>query len=362
MKTSVVIAFAALAFACSSSSAPVDRPKPKPDNEPAKPAKPVSDEELVSAKVAEVAVRGLVHIGESRARLAIALRRGDSFNRTAIRESLRGLMTIHGIADARAVAFRTDAGGIGVAFIITETPRITSLEVRGNKAVPTNELLKLAGLAVGQPFVPAAAQKAALAMKDRYTFTGHHAAQIDWNSGPTGVVIFQVREGVKASISKISITGAKAITSARLNNILLKAHPENTVGGVYLKAGFEAGVQKIAAAYYDVGHVNVQVGPHAYKSPTPATIEVTVPIKEGPQFRVGKLEVGGKISGPARAYVRQLKSRRGQIFSRTAIQADIERLTKFHRTKAKVENPVVTPLTNVDLEKKRIDIKFDIDQ
>lgn len=353
-------ALALVATACSGSPKPKTNPV-KPDAETrAAPLPPVTDDALVGARVAAVELRGLERIGESRARLAIALRPGDEFDRSKIRESLRKLMTINGIADARAVAYRVDAQKIGVAFVITEAPRITAIEVSGNDSLSNGELLKLSPIEVGQPVDPSAAQRAAMAMKERYAEAGYSKAEIEWKADPRGVVTFAVTEGPRVSIAKISFGSTRALTEARLNSILVKASPENTVGGVYLPANFEAGLLHITSAYYDIGHINVKVGPVSVSYPTPETIAVAIPVTEGPQFKLGKLSVGGKLAAPARQYLRQVKIRRGQVFSRSAVKAAIEKLTEFHKSKAKGSSAVVTPLTDVDLENKKVDIKFDI--
>jgi outer membrane protein insertion porin family len=352
-------ATALLAIACSGS--PKKAPPPAPDTAQAdKPRAPITDDELVSAKVAVVELRGLERIGETRARLALELRPGDSFDRARVRESLRKLMTIRGVADARAVAFRTADGAIGVAFAITETPRITAIEITGNKTLADGALLELAAMKVGEPLAPALAQRAALAMKVRYAEAGHPRTEVDWKTSDTGVVSFAVREGPRASISAIKFADAKALTEARLNKLLLEASAENTVGGIYLPSAFDLGVQHIIAAYYDIGHVDVKVGPHTVDTPTPETIEVTIPVEEGPKFLLGKLEVTGQLAGPAKKYLRQIKLRRGQVFSRSKIADAIKKLGEYHKARSKVENPVVTPLTNVDQDKRRIDIKFEI--
>lgn len=350
-----------LAAGCSGTGKTAETPRPDEADKPARPLAPVTDDDLVGAKVAAVTLRGLSRVGESRARLAIELRPGDSFDRAKIRASLHKLMTILGIADARAVAYRMPDGKIGVAFAITESPRIASISIAGNKSLAAGELLKLTTLAVGQPVDPSASQRAAVAMKARYSEAGFARAEVDWNANPQGAVVFTVREGERVSISKIDFGSTRALTSARLNNILLKTSPDNTVGGVYQAASFEAGLVAITSAYYDIGHINARVGPTSISYPTPETIAVTIPIDEGPQFRLGELTVAGKLAAPAKQYLRQVKIRRGQVFSRTAVREAMDRLSEFHKTKTSGKTPNVTPLTDVDLEKKKVDIKFEID-
>ena len=348
-----------LLVACSSSARQPAATSPRADTKAAA-EKPVTDAELIDARVAGVEVRGLSRIGESRARLAIAIKTGDPFDRTKIRESLRRLMTIRGVADARAVAFRKGGGKIGIAFVIVESPPVESVTVSGNQALGANELLSTAAVPVGAPLDPVAAQKAALAIKERYQGIGHYRAEVDWTS-TAGKVHFKVREGPRASIARIAFPGARALSPEKLKTILLKASPENTAGGVYQRSSIDLALPHITAAYYDIGHVNVSVGPPVIATPTPETIEVSIPVREGEQFRLGKLSVTGELSGPEKGYLRQLKLRRGEVFSRSEITGAIERLGAYHKSRTKAEAaPQVTPLTEVDPARRRIDIRFEI--
>lgn len=360
MMARLALAAALLLAACSSAPKATTAPKP-PDERPA--AAPLTAKEVESARIATIEIRGLARIDESRARLAVAARVGGRFDRAAIRESLRKLMAIDGVADARALAFRSAAGKLGLAFAVTESPPVTGVEVTGNQGVADSELLPLVELTPGDFLDPVAATAAAGAMKRRLAAAGYYRAAVEWKAvpGKGGAALrFEVTEGPRAQITKITFPGASALPRARLLSLLAKGAPDNAVGGIYLSDAVEGGALRITSDYYDRGYIEVKVGPHHIETPEPDHIEIEMPIEEGHQYRVGKLEVTGELAAPERAYRRQLETRRGQVFNRSRVAGDIERLTAFHAKKSGESKPVVVPLTTVDPDAHTIDLKFNV--
>ena len=361
-RLAAALAFAAaLVLGCSSTPRPPAPAAPIAATEPA--SSPIEADELEDARVAAVELRGLDRISESRARLALAVRAGDGFEAGRIRESLRKLMAIDGVADARAVAFRAAGDKIGIAFAIREAPAIAAISITGNRAIGRDALQALARLEPGQIHDPVAATRAAAAIKDGYAEAGHYRAEVSWKTEPArgGVALrFAIAEGPRASIARISFPGAPPAAERRLRALLVKASPENVVGGVYLRDAIENAAAHIAADYYDRGHVDVKIGTHRVETPTPEAVEITIPIEEGRRYRIGKLTVSGDLAAPERDYRRQLRARRGQIFNRSAIARDIERLGAFHAKRSRGSAPEVTPLTAIDPDKRLIDINFAI--
>jgi outer membrane protein insertion porin family len=102
------------------------------------------------------------------------------------------------------------------------------------------------------------------------------------------------------------------------------------------------------AFYYDRGYVNVAVTPPV----TSAT--VTFDIKEGDQFRVGKLSIKDAKPADAKKWLAALGVKKGDVFSRSAMTAGMQKLKD---ATAAVD---IDPITNIDTAKKTIDVVFEI--
>ena len=76
-------------------------------------------------------------------------------------------------------------------------------------------------------------------------------------------------------------------------------------------------------------------------------------IKEGDQFRVGKLSIKDAKPADEKKWLALLGVKKGDIFSRTAMTTGMQKLQDA--TKA----ADITPMTKVDAAKKTIDVEFD---
>jgi len=136
-------------------------------------------------------------------------------------EVLRAELVSHAFLDA-TVDWRTvDAGEgrVDVVLTVTAGPKVTlsTLTFRGHRILKTAELaalLRTHGVAVGQPFAPAATQRALIAVMARYRDLGHIHAELGETSETrspdraTISVTYELREGDVYRLGKLAIRGA----------------------------------------------------------------------------------------------------------------------------------------------------------
>ena len=84
-------------------------------------------------------------------------------------------------------------------------------------------------------------------------------------------------------------------------------------------------------------------------------LEVVFRINEGPQYRVGKVEIGGELIQDGQQMLKSVKLTTGQIFRGSRLRDDITTLTEMYSNKgfAFVQ---VDPVTKVNQTEKNVDV------
>ena len=76
-----------------------------------------------------------------------------------------------------------------------------------------------------------------------------------------------------------------------------------TSSGTYREDAFERDLLLITAFYYDHGYINVKLGkPEIELSADKQFLYITIPIEEGDQYKIGKIDFNGDLLLPKEEY------------------------------------------------------------
>jgi outer membrane protein insertion porin family len=131
-----------------------------------------------------------------------------------------------------------------------------------------------------------------------------------------------------------------------------------TKSGTYKEDILERDLDAILAFYMQKGFYLVKVG-KPQVTHGPQHIQVMIPIEEGRQFRVGKVDIQGDLIHPKEDLSQHLKIHPGEILNRDRIRESMDRLTDFYADKgyAFVD---VNPQTVINQENNWVDLTFEI--
>lgn len=179
-------------------------------------------------------------------------------------------------------------------------------------------------------------------------------------------VIFVVDEQSKVEIRNVSFIGNQKIPDKELRGIIQTSKGDAlsflTDSGIYQEEVFERDLLLITAYYYDRGFINVKLGaPQIRLSRDKRFMYLSIPIDEGPVFSIGKIDFKGDLMGDKSDYFERLTVEKGEKFNRSKVGQDIVRLNDFYKDKG-YAYVNVTPLTNVDVDTKTVDLSFEIEK
>ena len=108
-----------------------------------------------------------------------------------------------------------------------------------------------------------------------------------------------LHEHAKVEVRRVNFVGNKAITDEELREVIVTREGNVlsllTQAGTYREDVFQRDLILLQAHYWDRGYVQVKVGtPVLELSPDKRSLYITINIDEGPQYRLGKIDVKGK--------------------------------------------------------------------
>jgi outer membrane protein insertion porin family len=318
--------------------------------------------EDLKGNVVSIDVTGMSADRAGRARDGIKKNIGTPFDRIHVAGWVHFVASLSGVADVTAEA-RPVKGGVAVRLMVKEQPLVRSVDVRGSHAVPATEWLTRMGIKDGDFFDPMLATSRRRDMLETLQQFGHFTADVQWKveKATDGKVdlVFVVEEGPAVVVSKIDIKGNKAVKRQALLDILAK-NGGTTVGQRYWREALSNAMLHMSNHYYDLGYVNVQIDtPQESLSADKAQMALTLSLREGDRFRVGKLDAKGTLVVGASEYVKLLGVKTGEVFNRSKIAKGLERIAEMHKSKGRPAMETM-PMTEVDLKKKSIAITIQV--
>lgn len=185
------------------------------------------------------------------------------------------------------------------------------VEITGNASIRDEQLRPLVLLTPGEPYVGANLTAAQGAILRLYRASGFAWAQVDAaeNEIGPGVVkpVIVVKEGPRALIGQIRVTGVQAMTEGQLLGLLRLAP-----GLPYYEPTIRADRDAIELAYRDRGYASVNVDVQPEISDERARVDLTFAVDEGPQTLVDHIIVVGNRRIEEEVIRRELALRPGE--------------------------------------------------
>jgi outer membrane protein insertion porin family len=340
-------------------------------------------------------------------RARIFSRPGDAYNEEALQRDFQALWNTQFFEDIRLEVEDSPERPNAkiVVFYVQERPVIRRIEYEGLKSVTVSEVLerykeRRVSLTPESPFDPTRIKRAEVVLKELLGERGRQYAVIrpTFERIPaTNAVrlVFVIEEGPKVKVGKITIDGNTAFSERRVVRSMRHSRPYAIPLGLFdwslpiasktydrrkLNEELEIGVRGL---YQDHGYFQVLV-----KDPEIETVDVnrgglpgpwpfigrkrgkrtniTIPLDEGDQFRMGKLFV--RSSDPEKGLFFKpefLQSifplQEGDIFATNKIRESFETYKKLYGEWGFIDF-TSQPGTDVDVASKRIDLTLEFDE
>ena len=286
-------------------------------------------------QASDIRIDGLKRVSSGSVFDALTIQPGDRVTDADISLATRALFET-GFFDQ--VEVRAD--GDVLVIEVTERPAVSRIDIEGNQAIKTDDLLdslRRAGIVEGDVLKRATLDQLEQAIQRQYTSRGRYDATvssqiIEQDRNRVGLKI-SIYEGSVATISRISIVGNEAFDDDTLLDEMSLTEP-----GVftwfsgsdnYETEKLSADVEAIRSYYLNRGYVNVEVSePQVELSENLEDVFITITVNEGQEFRVGAVNVGGDQPIDLSVAVEEMTLQSGEIFSRRLVNEAVNTMSK----------------------------------
>jgi outer membrane protein insertion porin family len=281
--------------------------------------------ELIALEVLEIRVVGARRIEEKTIRFKIATQVGEKLSLGRVRQDLRAIFET-GFFENVLVYGERQRDAVVLTFEVHEKPALANIEIVGNRSLSTEKLLKAIDLSSREPPKPKEIGEAAERIRQEYLKNGYYyvtvTPRVQSISDDESSVLFEVDEGDRLRIERVQFVGNRTFGEGNrffgLKSKLKKTREHwfwsfLTKSGKYSPESIEEDLSNLKEFYRNRGFLDVRIGepqldvkedpkrqdmlrqggpPEDLKKLT-KRLHITLPIDEGPRYRVGKLTLEG---------------------------------------------------------------------
>jgi outer membrane protein insertion porin family len=292
---------------------------------------------------------------------------GTTFSQETVQEDIKDLYGLGYFDDIR-VEIEPFEGGVKLIFILKEKPTIMSIDFQGNKKFDADKLKEKITI------TPGAIANHPLIMDNVKKIISFYQSEGYWRvdvfpiiksiSDDSVAVTFQIEEGPKVTIDKITIEGNKAISSKEIKKVMKTKErwlfSFITGSGIYKKEEIKADIERIRELYHSKGYIYVLISePIVTLSPDKKELYIKISVSEGDQYKVGEVSFSGNTVFDSVELYKHIETAAGKIFNRTALRNDIDNILNLYMEKGYARADI-NPLIDVNLEGKLVNITFSV--
>jgi outer membrane protein insertion porin family len=325
---------------------------------------------VLSQRIEQVQFRGNRKVEDDAIRVNLMSRVGTELDPEKIREDIRAMWGMGFFDDIRVEVTMSEKGGVVLTFAVAEKPSVRKVLVSGNDELDLDKINEVLDLKRDAILDVAKVKRNREKVQTLYVEKGYYLAAVDYQIRPVNEaevdVWFLIDERAKVEIRQVTFIGNEQVTDRELSSIIATKtggfFAFITDSGIFQEETFERDLMMITAYYYDRGFINVNVGsPQIRLSRDKHYMYLSIPIEEGPVFSIGKIDFKGELIGDKAAYFKRLTVAEGEVFNRSMVGQDIVKLNDYYRDQG-YAYVNITPLTNIDLEKRSVGLTFEIEK
>jgi TolB-like protein len=319
--------------------------------------------------VARIEVRGNHRIDAEAIRGRIGSKPGAPLDSAQVAKDIEEIHKLGFFRNVTAVKEPSDAGTV-VVYEVEENPLVRQISISGNENIESDKIREALTLATGSTLDYPLLFENRRRIEGLYRAQGYYLAKVNFEIEPIGEsavgIHFAVDEKEKLKLREIDFTGNEHFDDDELSEgfqtkrwrfwSLATSWFDNS--GTYSEPVFLQDLRKVERRYGDAGYLQLHVG-EPEVLPEEEGLIVRVPIREGQQFHVGKIDVTGDSTVDIDALREKLKLKTGDVFNRSSLNDDIAALTEHYQDRG-FYFAQVTPLSNLSQASEQVDVAFDV--
>jgi len=278
-----------------------------------------------------ITITGNSHIGAEMIRSHFHAAKDGQFSPAALDAALKSLYATGQFSDVKI-----SRDGTHVIVKVAENPTISRVAFEGNKKVKDDDLKKLALQSkAGGPLWRAYVQGDVERLIELYRQRGYFQARVTPKTVKSrdarADLVFEIKEGDKLAVRQVLYSGNNAFPANKLEGVV-KSGQTNIVSflldnDVYDADRIENDTDLLRQFYLAHGYADVRVKSVANYDTAKKGVVLTFCVNEGPQYRLGTVDIETSIKTVDAASLRSgLRTRAGEVYDADAVNKTVDDL------------------------------------
>lgn len=288
-----------------------------------------------SFTISDIRINGLQRVSAGSVFGALPLNVGDRVDDRRLVEATRSLFRTGFFQD---IQLGRDSDVLVITVI--ERPSISSIELEGNKAISSDDLLKglkQSGLAEGEIFQRATLEGVRNELQRQYVAQGRYSAEIKAEVVPQPrnrvAIKISVNEGSVAAIQHINVVGNTVFDDEELSD-LFELKTSNWLSffrndDKYAREKLSGDLERLRSYYLDRGYINMDIASTQVSiTPDKKHVYITVNVDEGEKYSIRDVKLSGDLKVAEDEVRALLLVKPGQVFSRKVMTTTSDLVTR----------------------------------
>jgi outer membrane protein insertion porin family len=312
---------------------------------------------------------------------------GGVYSASSVEEDVRNLYAT-GFFTNLAIKDEPLGDGVRVNVVVQPKPLVKEIVIRGANKIKETRVRKEIKSKIGEPLSEQSISTDTDKIKDLYLGKGYNQVQVSYKIDTNeefgrSVVTFIISEGAQAYVTEVDFVGNSHLTTKELRKIM-KTRKKNLLSflnksGLFKEDDFKTDLDNLRAYYNSKGYIDMEVKDVKYDYYGKGLMKVTISVFEGIQYTVGKIDFDGntiftkqelrnyqgskivrmdegKVYAP-RAFTPEKKEPNPEL---PTLENDIQRISDLYGRRGYIDQPIVTPERQANVESGKIDILYHI--
>jgi outer membrane protein insertion porin family len=255
-----------------------------------------------SVKIIDVRVEGNKVAEANVIKLNSGLVAGREISGEDVQNAIKQLWALDMFSDIQILVDKQIGDGIYLAIKVDEYPKLEKIEISGNKKLKNKELEEKLDLYKGQIITPVQINKNVSKLKKLYESKGYLLANIKSETeavedGSSVILKFDIEEGEKVRIKKISIHGASAFKESKIKGQFEENKERKWFGiisGEFKKDKYPEDLERVVKFYHNKGFRDAEIAKDSiYYSEDKKDMLIDLWVNEGVKYKFGKITFEG---------------------------------------------------------------------
>jgi len=316
-------------------------------------------------RYAAIEVAGNKRIDSGAILRKIKARAGDRYNPEALDQDLRNIFQMGYFDDVQIQREDTDQG-MKVTFELHEKAVIGTVSFSGEDELKNDDIKEVITLAPNNIINPKEVRSSVANIKKLYKEKGFYRTEVTpeltYPTPDRVNVRFLIKEGFKAYIKEIAISGNKDFSDKELRKVMMTSEHGLfswfTDSGLLKRDMLSQDAARIGAFYNNNGYIDVKVGEPEVEQKE-EWLYITIPLQEGARYMVGTVDIAGDLIDAKDTLLEETKLGQERYFNRETLRNDVLALTDYYAARG-FAYAEVQPGVTKDPDNQRVNVTFSV--